>query len=157
MQLRRALLLFAVVLGLAALAASLSRPREDTRDGTPAAGAESGAPAEGARQTPADGARAPVATAKPPAEGTKLVSFDASRPRARRVEAGRALTVTVAVEAPGTVEIASLGLSAAADSLTPARFELLEREPGRHTIRFAPADGGQGDDAGTIVVRPASG
>ena len=57
--------------------------------------------------------------------------------------------MTVKVTAPGQVELEGLGLSAAAEPLTPARFEVLADRPGRHPVRFAPT---QGDEARSVGV-----
>src|SRR6185295_19528177 len=78
-HLRRALLLFAIVLGLAALVASLSRPVADKRDRT--------------TQDTTTEPGPPVATPKPgpaePAGGApRTVTFQASEKESRRVEAG---------------------------------------------------------------------
>ena len=136
MHLRRALLLFAIVLGLAAVAASVSRPR-DTDEPPP--------PATEGEQSPG------VATGEgtgPPAE----LTFLAVDPDTQRLAAGQAATISVEVEDAGQVKIADLGMSAVADPLTPARFDLLTREAGRHRITFTPT----GDEAetrvGTLVV-----
>ena len=141
-HLRRALLLFAIVLGMAALAASLSRPIEQRRtDTTP-------------RTTPEPG----PATATPgPASGPgpelpKEVSFQASEDESRRVRAGDAATVEVAVSEAGSVEIPDMGLTAPADPITPARFELLPTRPGRYRLIFTPARGEEAEPAGRLVV-----
>ena len=112
-HLRRALLLFAIVLGLAAIAASVSRPRSgsdqtDSFQAAPPAGEKERAPSA-----------APAPEGSPPAA---QLTFFARDPGAQRVEAGQAATVFVEVEEPGQVEIAELGVSAVAEPLTPARF-----------------------------------
>jgi hypothetical protein len=137
-HLRRALLLFAIVLGLAAIATSLSRPNDES-DPEPAS------PATGAAPT------ATPRTDSPPVE----LTFAADGARAQRVVAGQAATVLVEVDEPGQAEIADLGVSATADPLTPARFELLASRPGRYPISFTPASGGEPREAGTLVVRMA--
>jgi hypothetical protein len=136
-HLRRALLLFAIVLGLAAVAASVSRPG-DTDEPPPPATQDGQAP----RATDGEGVG-------PPTE----LTFLAADPDTQRVAAGQAATISVEVEDAGQVEIADLGLSAVGDPLTPARFDLLTREAGRYEITFTPA----GDEAletrvGTLVV-----
>jgi hypothetical protein len=138
-HLRRALLLFAIVLALAALAASLSRPTDtdDRSADAPPPAATGSAPSA----TAGDGGLAPVD-----------VSFDAADPGRERVEAGRPATVRVAVSDPGQVEIPSLGLTSAAEPLTPARFDVLADSPGSHRIRFTPAAGDESRAAGTLVV-----
>ncbi len=141
MHLRRALLLFAIVLGLAAIAASVSRPRDSAEQ------AESPASATETEQTPSV---RPGPDRPPPA--TELTFF-AADPGRQRLEAGRAATVFVEVEEPGQVEIADLGISASAEPLTPARFELLARAAGRYPITFTPAaDDDARVEAGTLVV-----
>jgi hypothetical protein len=139
-HLRRALLLFAIVLGLAAVAASLSRPRDE---------------AERRSDSPAGRQRTPLLGAPPRLEPGTTLRFDASKPAKGRLPAGRATAVVVAVREPGLVEIPLLGLSAPATPLTPARFEVLERDEGRYPILFTPADGDESRSAGTLAVRSA--
>jgi hypothetical protein len=137
-HIRRALLLFAIVLGMAALAASLSRPPEET--------------------APAPRPDAPAPTAGAPAPAAELpepLVFEADSDRSRRLAAGQAATLEVGVEEAGSVEIPRLGLSASADQLTPARFEVLPSSPGRYRIIFTAADGDRSSPAGTLVVTTA--
>jgi hypothetical protein len=143
-HLRRALLLFAIVLGMAALVASLSRPIEQRRgDTTPSEPRE---PRE---------AGPPVATPTPAPELTKTLSFDAAENESMRLRAGRAATVEVSVGEPGTVEIPGLGLTAPADPLTPARFDVLATSPGRYELIFSPSTGEPDQRAGRLVVTSA--
>ena len=135
MHIRRALLLFAIVLGMAALVASLSRPPEKRT-----------ATEQTAEPGPATAAPAPVDN--PP----RPISFDATSRERRRLAEGRAATVEVAVEEPGTVEVPDLGLTASADEHTPARFEVFPTRAGAYAILFKPADGDQSKPAGTMVV-----
>jgi hypothetical protein len=137
-HLRRALLLFAIVLGVAALAASFSRPRDDAGD---QAVAPPPAPRTSPEANPGSGGAAPVE-----------LRFDASKPRTRRVEDGVPATVFVAAEEPGLVEIPGLGLSASAEPLTPARFDVLPSGPERYEIRFTPAAGDESRRAGVLAV-----
>jgi ABC-type glycerol-3-phosphate transport system substrate-binding protein len=140
-HLRRALLLFAIVLGLAAIAASVSRPREDSEPTEPPASATETERAPSVRPGP-DG---------PPA-ATEL-TFLAADPGPQRLAPGQAATVYVEVEEPGQVEIEGLGINASAEPLTPARFELLTRATGRYPITFLPAAAeGERVEAGTLVV-----
>lgn len=137
------MLLFAIVLGLAAVSASLVRP--------PTAGRQGGAPEEPATER----GRAP--TARPgtgrPRRGSQEVRLDAGeRARSQRLASGRPAVVTVAVERPGQVEIPELGLTAAAGPHTPARFDVLPDEPGRHEVTFAPAGGGSPRLVGALEV-----
>ncbi len=79
--------------------------------------------------------------------------FDAGDPHARALEAGRAASVTVAVESPGMVEIRALGVSAAAEPLTPARFDVFPPTPGRYRITFVAAADDAARAIGTLIVR----
>ena len=136
-HLRRALLLFAIVLGTAALVASLSRPVEDRRE----------------RERPADPGP-PTATPAPSSQPEKPVSFEAAKDESRRMRAGEAATLEVTVTEPGDVDIPDLGLSAPAAPLTPARFEVLPAEPGDYEIVFTAA-GAEAEPAGRLVVTSA--
>lgn len=141
MHLRRALLLFAIVLGLAALAAAVSRPANVDDEPTPT--------------TPrAETSRAPTLADGTAGSPPELIAFDAGTPRARGLEAGRPATVVVEVESAGMVTIPGLGVSAAAEPTTPARFDLLADKAGRYPIEFEPADGHESRRAGTLVVKP---
>ena len=135
MHIRRALLLFAIVLGMAALVASLSRPPEKRT-----------ATEQTEEPGPATAVPAPVDNPPHP------ISFDATSRERRRLAEGRAATVEVAVEEPGTVEVPDLGLTASADEHTPARFEVFPTRAGAYAILFKPADGDQSKPAGTMVV-----
>ena len=139
MHLRRALLLFAIVLGLAAIAASVSRGRDTSEDPS--------------RAPPITEAEQPPTAAVPATPAAVELTFFAGDPVAQRIRAGQAATVYVEVEEPGQVAIPDLGMSAAAEPLTEARFDVLTRETGRHPILFEPAGA---DDAqvrvGTLVV-----
>jgi hypothetical protein len=142
-HLRRALLLFAIVLGLAAIAASVSRPRDASQRGDQVQTAPTTTDSERSPTV------APSGAALPPAE----LTFVAADPHPQSIQAGQAATVMVKVERAGQVEIADLGMSAVADPLTPGRFELLTREVGRHAITFTPAGAeAEGRRAGTLVV-----
>jgi hypothetical protein len=141
-HLRRALLLFAIVLGLAAVAASVSRPRSTSdplRSPPPTTTAEDKPTA-----TPApEGAPAPIE-----------LTFSAASPRARGIQAGQAATVIVKVEEAGQVGIAGLGMSDEAEPLTPAHFDVLTQTTGRHPITFVPAGAEElAQRVGTLVVR----
>ncbi len=141
MHLRRALLLFVVVLGLAALAASLSRPRSERSN----------------RRAQPPAPVTPTVEPGPAATEPTRLSFTAGgRPQTRRLQAGRAATVTVRVREPGQVELQGLGLTTAAEAVTPARFEVLVRRPGRYPVRFMPAGHTQTLLAGVlrVVARP---
>jgi len=137
-HIRRALLLFAIVLGMAALVASFSRPADErTRTET----------------TEEPGPGSETATPGPPTDTPpRPVSFDAGSAERRRLPAGRAATLEVSVEEPGSVAIPGLDLSASTDEHTPARFEVFPTRSGRYAILFTPADGDESRPAGTLVV-----
>ena len=124
MQIRRVLLLFALVLGLSALVASLAPPPEERRS-EPAATV----PDEAAVPAPAPGAlRLTVARPGGPVP-------------VRRAPAGSSVSLEVSVREPGDVVIERLGLRQSADRLAPATFSLLAEPPGRHAVTFHPLDG----------------
>jgi hypothetical protein len=136
-HLRRALLLFVIVLGLAAVLASVSGPRDVSDD-----------PGE---ETVIDAEQPP--TASPGAPAAVELTLFAADPQPQRIRAGQAATLFVEVEEPGQVAIPDLGMAAVAEPLTRARFDVLTRQTGRHPIEFQPAGA---DDAqvrvGTLVV-----
>ena len=140
MHIRRALLLFAIVLALAAVVTTLSNPGSDKP--SPAPAQSLAAPGGLAEQKAADD------------EGA--VDFSTSRPRNHRVPSGRATTVRVHVQSAGQVQIRGLGESDTADAVTPARFDLLPNRPGRYPVEFTPAAGDTTESVGTLVAVPPS-
>ena len=145
MHIRRALLLFAIVLGLAAIAASVSRSPDDSGD--------SDAPPVVRSETE----EVPSPSLSPgdagPVSGVRELIFEADRDQTRQLDAGQPATVLVEVEEPGLVEISDLGLSAPAQPLTPARFEILTSNPDRIDITFTAVEDDTPGPAGTLVVR----
>jgi hypothetical protein len=131
-------LLFAIVLGMGALVASLSRPIEQRRADT--------AP----RQPPEPGP--PTVSPGPASEARAPLSFEASKASSKRLRAGEAATIEVTVPESGSVEIPDLGLTAPADRFTPARFEVLPTRPGRYELLFTPSNGDRPRPAGRLVV-----
>ena len=147
MHLRRALLLFAIVLGMAALVASLSRPIEDRQ------GQSTTTPrTETETAEPSPPTAAPGPTGGGTAELPKTLSFDAAEQQSKRLPAGEAATVEVAVNEAGSVEIPDMGLTAPADPFTPARFDVLASRPGRYRLLFTPAGEEEAEPAGSLVV-----
>lgn len=144
MHVRRALLLFAIVLGLAALAASISRSPGESDEGAGAPPPPAAEDRQGPTVSPGTAA---------PSEGVVELGFDAARDQTRRVDVDQPATVVVEVDEPGLVSIPALGLSAPAEPLTPARFDLLPAEPGRFNLEFTPATDDTPAPAGTLVVR----
>jgi hypothetical protein len=127
-QLRRVLLLFALVLGLSALVASIVPPPEERADeASPAVERPSSRPRASG---PSDAVRVDVA----------------ADPRRDRLETWRAavgsrVSVEVSVRSPGDITLGGLGLRQSADPLAPARFDLLAARTGRHPIVFVPIRG----------------
>jgi hypothetical protein len=143
-QTRRVLLLFALVLGVSALAASLAPPPDTSRDKPkepPAASAPS------ARAVPGSPARRVRLTAP-------RAAAHAARAPLRRLPGGSRLVLEVSVPEPGEVAIERLGLRAAADPLTPARFELLAEPAGRFPVLFVPVRGKPRTAARLLFTRP---
>jgi hypothetical protein len=141
MHLRRALLLFAIVLGLAALAAAVSRPANVDDEPTPT--------------TPrAQAPASPTRSDKSERSAPEVIAFDAADPRARGLQVDQAATVVVEVGSAGMVAIPGLGVSEAAEPHTPAQFDVLATKPGRYAIEFEPADASEATRAGTLVVKP---
>jgi hypothetical protein len=144
-ELRRALLLFAIVLGVAAIASSIARPPDDDDQAATDRGG-------GTRTGPA--AVEPVPDAPEP---TTIEFEEAARPQTLELEAGRPATVAVEVDTPGEVGIPSLGLTAPAEPLTPAMFELLVGDAGSHAITVRPAGSeARPSRVGTLRVVPGS-
>lgn len=138
MELRRALLLFAIVLGLAALVASLDGSFRDTSRSTTAP--------EPAVASPA----AQPASAQTPT----TVKFSGGRaPVTRFLNTGRAATVTVSVDEPGDVRLAGLGLTDSAEPRDPAQFNVLIAHPGHHDVFFTPAGGIRARLLGVLTAR----
>lgn len=84
----------------------------------------------------------PDLSPEPTATGPPVLHFaDGGKRERLRLRSGTAAVVNVAVREPGQVQLAGLGLSSAAEPLTPASFDVLGGEPGRHDVRFSPANG----------------
>ncbi len=140
MELRRALLLFAVVLGLGAVVTSFTRPPEPRR--------QSDRPGE--RGRPPDS----TSPAAPQPRAVRTVRFSArGRPRRVQLDPGRPATVTVEVDAPGQAELEGLDLVAPAEPLTPAHFELLLQSPRTSNVLFTRAGAGEPRKVGVLEVR----
>jgi hypothetical protein len=134
MHLRRALLLFALVLGLAALVASLAPPPPERRS-TP--------------KRPSPTGERPRAQARERPGGPVRVEFGRGT---RRVDVPAHVIVTVRVPSVGQVELPGLGQVSSAEPSTPATFDLFLGGQGRHEVVFAPAEG-PSRRVGTLVAR----
>jgi hypothetical protein len=133
-HLRRALLLFALVLGLTALAASIAPPPKEEKATTPTR--------PPAATTPGAGRQASLSF-RAPVEG--------KAPPVRRAAPGAHLTVAVSSAAPGQAAIPLLGRTASVSADTPARFDLVAPEPGRYAVVFT-STAGEPSHVGTIVT-----
>jgi hypothetical protein len=136
-HLQRALLLFVIVLGLAALAASLSRT--DRGRSKPA---------------PAPERTVPEAATNPaPDPGTRPLRFtQGGRREIRDLALRKAATVLVAVRRAGQAEIQGLGASRAAEPASPASFDVFRTDPGSFPVVVRPAAGGPPETVGTLRV-----
>jgi hypothetical protein len=123
----------------------VSRSPDDSGDGEPPAAAP-----PKAQEAPSPSVSAGDAA---PTSGVRELVFDADRDQTRRLDAGQPAFVFVEVDEPGLVEIADLGVSAPADPLTPARFDVLTSNPDRYDITFTAAGDDIPGSAGTLVVR----
>jgi hypothetical protein len=122
MHLRRALILFALVLGLTALAASIAP-----------------APPVPQEQPVTPPVQPPV---PPPAAGARTLAFASPVPRrgppARKVVPGTHVVVEVVSVSPGDVRIPKLGRIRSVTPSAPARFDLLAPPAGRYDVLFQP-------------------
>jgi hypothetical protein len=128
---RRAILLFALVLGLAALAAAVS-PSRDTK-GPALAPPPSGSGAEAA---------------------TREFAFGAGGKRVRHAREGEHVVLSVASEAGGLATIPQLGLTATAAPAAPAQFDLLAPPPGRYDVMLTASGSSEPRRVGTLVSSP---
>jgi hypothetical protein len=134
-QLRRVLLLFALVLGLSAVVASLAPPPDEENEGS-----QPDSPTTTVLTTP---------EAKPRETRTvERVRFTAPDPAdrsfktpTRLVPRDVALSVIVEVPEPGDVVLDGLGLRQSAEPLSPAHFELLASPGGRWAVLYIPVRG----------------
>jgi hypothetical protein len=134
-HLRRALLLFAIVLGLAAIVAAFSRTDRGGNSHRPSPAVE------------------PQVTA-PPTPGQRLdVRFsERSRKLERKVPVRTAVEVLVQAKHSGLAAIGGLDQSSAVEPDTPARFEVFQAKPGRFPVSFTPAGRNRSKRLGTLVI-----
>jgi hypothetical protein len=136
-HLRRALLLFALVLGLTALAASIApAPRDRARQDTVTRPAPPPVPAD-------VGERELTFQYPPPAKGG---------PPGRRVKASEHVVVVLAADAPGQAQIPALGRTASVTASAPARIDVLAPPAGRYDVLFTNT-AGESARVGAIVSR----
>ena len=140
MELRRALLLFAIVLGVAAVVAAVANPGSRT--------SERMATTPPAVPRDLDRSRSAPATVRVDGRGA---------PALRMLEIGRATTVVVSVNEPGIVELEGLGLTDAAEERDPAIFDTLPTRKARYRVLFTPSGGVRARALGVLVTsRPTS-
>lgn len=141
MQVRRVVLLFAIVVAVSAIAASIAPRRDEpARRDAPSPGRQG---RERTVARPREVARRPASIA---------LEVGARPPRTRALKVGDHVIVRVTVPEAGQVSLAGLGEVQPAGPGTPAVFDLLPADPGRFEVAFAPADGGRVRPAGTLVV-----
>jgi hypothetical protein len=139
-HLRRAILLFALVLGLTALAAAVSPSRDDGNDDGEAVVAP--APSlPGVERLP------------------RQIVLDTRRPRGRspklmRARANEHVVVSVLASGGGLATIPDLGRTATVSAAAPARFDLLAPAPGRYDVMFEATGSDEPRRVGTLVTRP---
>jgi plastocyanin len=124
---RRILVLVAVLMGLTALAASLSPPPESLRQG---------------RRTPA-ASPSPGVTPAPSAAAGRTVAahFAAAARQPQRITAavGDTVDLTVTGDVLDTVVIPGLAVSEPVDRYSPAQVQLYADTPGRYPVRLLDA------------------
>src|SRR3954469_23923113 len=128
---RRAILLFALILGLAALVAAVSPTRV-------ARGPALAPPTAGSCTEPA----------------IRELAFSVGGKRVRRAREGEHVVVSVASEAGGLATIPRLGRTATVGPGAPGRLHPPAPAPGRYRVTLATADTGEPKRIGTLVTRP---
>jgi hypothetical protein len=136
---RRAILLFALVLGLTALAAAVSPSRDSGGGG-------------GAPVAPAPAVSA--AQALP-----RQIVLDTRRSRGRTPKLLRArenehIVLLVLASGGGLATLPQLGRTASVSAAAPALFDLLAPPPGRYDVMFEATGSREPRRAGTLVTRP---
>jgi hypothetical protein len=135
MHLRRAILLFALVLGLTALAAAVSPSREDSNSAI--------APAPSV----------PTAEALP-REVVLDTRGGARGPRVLRARVDEHIVVSVLSTRGGLAVIPRLGRTASVSADAPARFDLLAPAAGRYAVMLTPSASLEPRRVGTLVTSP---
>jgi hypothetical protein len=135
-HLRRAILLFALVLGLTAVAAAVS-PSRDEEPGPP----------------PPPSTSTPAASVLP--REVELEALESGRPEVVRARQGERLVVLVTSAQGGIVRIPKLGRTDSVSTSAPARFDLLAPPPGRYDVLLELSAGpSEPRRIGTLVTRP---
>ena len=134
MHLRRAILLFALVLGLTALAAAVSPSRQDQTTVLPA---PSVSPAEALP-------REVVLDARAGARGPRIV----------RARVDEHIVLSVLSARGGLAVIPRLGRTASVSPAAPARFDLLAPAAGSYAVVLTPSASLESRRVGTLVTGP---
>ena len=131
MQVRRALIAFALVFAAVTAVSVISASREED-----------------------DGPAAPPPAPRPAAATTVEVAFRhpvQGVPPVRDIPTGSHVVITVQAAAPGNVEIADLGLLQPVGPGTPAVFDVLADRPGRYDVSLLSV-AREGTKLGTLAV-----
>jgi hypothetical protein len=134
-HIRRAILLFALVLGLTAVAASLAPTPRESRNQTPS--------------------KVPPPPPAPAGQGITVVKLRApatAKPPEPQVKTGTHVVIAVSSSQAGQAAIPTLGRIASVGAYSPARFDLNAPAPGRYPVWFT-APGGEAQQVGTLVSR----
>jgi hypothetical protein len=130
------MLLFALVLGLTALAASVSPTHQKSGEVVPPSGS-------------------PVAPPQnPPFRTVPFVSGTGATPITRTARIGEHLLVSVRSTQGGLVTIPRLGRAASVGAATPATFDLLAPGAGRYDVLFSAGGVDEPQRVGTLVTHP---
>ena len=131
---RRAILLFALVLGLTALAAAVSPSRSK----------------DDAAVVPAS----PVSAAEALPRQVVLDTRRSRRPQVLRARVGEHIVLSVLASDGGLATVPRLGRTASVSPAAPARFDVLAPPAGRYDVMFEASGSGEPRRAGTLVTRP---
>jgi hypothetical protein len=130
---RRAILLFALVLGLTALAAAVSPSRTTNQT------------------TVSPAAPLPAGVVVP-----RTVAFDArtKTARTRRATPGEHVLISVASSQGGLATIPQLGRTGSVSPDAPAQFDVLAPSSGRYDVMIQVSGSSEPRRVGTLVIRP---
>jgi hypothetical protein len=133
-HLRRAILLFALVLGVTAVAAAVSPTRDDT----------------GPAVAPAPA----VSAAEALPRHVVLDARHSRRSRVMRARVGEHIVVSVLESEGGLATIPRLGRTATVSVDAPASFDLLGPPAGRYDVMFEASGSNEARRVGTLVTGP---
>jgi len=152
---RRLLVIVAVLLGLAAVTASLAPPQASRSTVESSARSGPGTSQPELEPRVSNGRSTVKTTADVPFEPS-LTELDAQRSRQRvEVQAGRRVRLSIKSRGLGSVQIGADGPIEAIDPDSPARFDLLYESPRELAIRVRDGAGGPARAIGRLTVVPA--